>query len=316
MPPVVPVTSVETTPPLLRKQLADGRVLLHLADVPRDGGGWFYAELYGSQAATDATTGTEVNKDELAYKLVRRKLVGSGRWDDDGEPFADFNAYCAEPKDGFAGRFRVRDDGSGEPSGRGLLVLARESPTEPGKYEFTPVVPEYNFWRVDSYTPRTGPPNNLTPGLYTCVLVELVRDADTGTAGDQEEWRDVSPEVKLEGCIRTPMKMIDDSRISSLRLPIEEDTVVQVRPSPTNKGRYEIYGGSIQKWGKDFVVAVCAECTEFAYPPQIVVKTAWESLAIFGYDLTVFNMPAGTGGSGERDATAGQFDPPNDVGIP
>lgn len=279
------------------------------------GGAWFYAELFDRASAPATPGGGEVNADALGYKLVRRKLVGTGKWADDGDPFPEFNAYAAEPFEGFAGTFRVRNNAAGEPSGRGLLVLARESPTEPGSYEFTPVVPEWSLWVVTARTPRSGPPNNLTPPLYTVRLTELIRDLDTGTAGNQEGWREVSPAVELAGCIRAPMREYDESRLSELRPPLQVGTVVQVRPSPTDAGRYELYGASLNKVRVEMVVATCSQCHDPGSGVRVIrTKNAKRTLTIAGADFVMYWEPAGTPEGGIRDNTAGQYQPPFDLG--
>lgn len=274
---------------------------------------WGYWELYDCQAAAASPGAGEVNADALVYKLVKRKLVGTGKWADDGDP-TDWIAYVAEPADGFAGRFRVRVNTAGEPSGRGLLVLARTSPTESGKMEFTPVVPEWTCWVVTAHTPiprSNGNPLGTTPPLYTLRLVELIRDLDAGTAGNQEGWREVSPAVEVVG-IRAESKRHSENRNSELLAPLLVGQHVQARPSPTDAGRYEITGASNHRMTLKRLVAVCSECIS---PGVMRTNNVYDKLLFVADNLRVFRVPPGTGEGGIDDATAGQFDPPKDVGL-
>jgi hypothetical protein len=286
------------------------------------GGGWEFYELYDAQTVIEALDPGQVNSDLQAYKMVKRKMVGSGRWEDDGSPFAEFCAFAGEPFEGFAGRFRTRLDAGTEPSGRGLLVQARPSPTESGKWEFTPVATGFDVWRVDVVHPLPrsgGVPVGTDPTYYECVLIEFVPDADAGAAGNQRRWVDVSPEVRLLKCVRTPMKLAEESATSAIRLPLEVGTGVTIRPSPTHRDWHEIVAAhSVQKWTRDFPVAIASCCTEpGVYPPNIITKTAWETLTVLAADLTVFIQPAGTGGAGERNNVTGQFMPPYEQpGVP
>lgn len=272
------------------------------------GGGQFYAELTDFSAHLVGTGGGVDDADRIVYSWVERvQNPNDGTWED-GTLNGEANAYLVEPNNGFAGTLRTRD---GNSAAQGTLVLMRESPTRADTLEFTPVVPQWELYKVTVYTPRVGPPTGVKPykpPIYTLRLIRLTADSDTGTAGDQWGWEEVSPPFDVQA-MRAPSEVHDADWKNEILTPIEVGQSVLARPSPSFPGYYEMVPwGAMKRQVESKLYTLCVECVESS--PGVwtqQVKIAFRKVMTAARDRRTFWMKASTAESGLEDNTDDQF---------